>query len=151
MTLQIIGNGNTLRFSLTEASQGDYVCEAAASGFSSVRKVFSVQLRGPPQIEAGAQEKFVSLGESTTVSCEARNRGREDMSSTVTWSHEGGLILPDNGDFSILDTIDGDILKSVVLIRNVKSHHFGKFLCQIENKFGSTEATITLRENGNGS
>ena len=122
------------------------MCEAAASGFSKVSKLFRVQLRGPPEIEAEASEKFVSLGDSATVQCEARHRGGDGLSSTVTWSHQGDIIWPDNGNFSILDTIDGDILKSVLLIRNVGSHHIGQFLCKIENKFGSNAASITLTE-----
>ena len=124
------------------------MCEASGSGFSKVSKLFRVSLRGPPEIEAEAEEKFVSLGDSTTVSCETRNPGGLGLSSTVTWRHKGDIILPDNGNFSVLDTIDGDILKSVLLIRNVGSHHIGEFHCKIENKFGSSEASIILTEKG---
>ena len=124
------------------------MCEASVSGFSKVSKLFRVNLRGPPEIEAEAEEKFVSLGDSTSVSCETRTPGSDGLSSTVTWSHKGAIIWPDNANFSILDTIDGDLLKSVLLIRNVGSHHMGQFLCRIENKFGSNEAAITLTEKG---
>ena len=145
---QVIGHGRALRLSLSQSSQGGYVCEADVSGFSKVSKLFRVNLRGPPEIEAEAEEKFVNIGDSTTVSCEARNTGGDGLSSTVTWSHQGDTIWPDNGNFSILDAIDGDILRSVLLIRTVRSHHIGQFLCKIENKFGSNAASITLTEKG---
>ena len=134
-----------MRFALSEATEGGYMCQAEVSGFSGVSTMFHVKSRGPPEIETGDKDKTAEVGHSATIFCQVR---RQSPSVTVTWSHEGRLIRPDNEDFSILDTIDGDIFKSVILIRNVEKDHFGEFLCQIENKFGSNQAAIKLQEKG---
>ena len=134
-----------MRFALTETTEGGYMCQAEVSGFSGTSTMFHVKPRGPPEIETGGEDKTVSVGDSATVFCQVR---RQSPSVTVTWSHEGHIIKPDNEDFSILDTIDGDIFKSVILIRNVEKDHFGEFLCQIENEFGIQKAAIRLEEKG---
>ena len=151
----MLGHGSVLRLHLSEAAQGAYTCEAAVPGFPKVATSYQVSLRGPPEIEAAEEEKLAEVGASTTVACEVRNQGPASWSrggvasaSTVTWSHEGRVIRPDNGNFSILDTFDGDILRSVVLIKNVELHHFGQFECRAKNKFGSNHAVVTLSEHG---
>ena len=121
------------------------MCQADVTGFSRVSTMFHVKPQGPPEIETGGEVKTAEVGDSSTIFCQVRG---QSPSVTVTWSHEGRVIKPDNVDFSILDTIDGDIFKSVVLIRKVEKGHFGEFHCQIENKFGSNKAVIRLEEQG---
>ena len=112
----MLGHGSVLRLHLSEAAQGGYTCEAAVPGFPKLATSYQVSLRGPPEIEAAAEQKLAEVGASTTVACEVRNQGPASWSrggvaaaSTVTWSRNGRVIRPDNGNFSILDTFDGDI------------------------------------------
>ena len=141
--LQVIGRGHILRFTLSPASQGKYLCEASASGFTKIRTTFHVKIRGPPEIFTEDPVKTGTIGESVTMWCQVRRHGGP---MSVVWKHGGHVIRPDNPYFSILDTIDKDLLKSVVLIRNLKEQHFGKFTCEIENKFGKNSAEIELSE-----
>ena len=142
---QIVGRGSLLRFTLSESTHGGYLCQASSSGFSPISTKFQIRTRGPPEIQTSGEEKSVSLGESSTVWCQVSN---QSPSLTLKWSHGGQVIKPDNRDFSILDTIDTDILKSVVLIRNVENKHFGEFICHVETKFGDKQASIMLLEKG---
>ena len=66
----------------------------------------------------------------------------------MDWTHNGAAITPDSQQFSVLDTIDGRTIRSVVLIRQIKSEHLGQFRCQMKNRYGSDTATIELREKG---
>ena len=71
-----------------------------------------------------------------------------DHSRGVVWSHNGEEIRPDNALFSVLDTRDGDSLRSVVLIKEVGSDHLGQFQCTLANRFGTNSALMQLREKG---
>ena len=81
----MLGHGSVLRLHLSEAAQGGYTCEAAVPGFPKLATSYQVSLRGPPEIEAAAEQKLAEVGASTTVSCEVRNQGPASWSRGAAW------------------------------------------------------------------
>ena len=81
----MLGHGSVLRLHLSEAAQGGYTCEAAVPGFPKLATSYQVSLRGPPEIEAAAEQKLAEVGASTTVACEVRNQGPASWSRGAAW------------------------------------------------------------------
>ena len=131
---------------MSNVTQGQYSCFAEVPGFPVVSRSFQVKAQGPPQVLSDSSEKLATVGESATVGCEVRTS--DTLALRLSWSHKGQAILPDNPDFSILDTIDGDIVKSVVLIKNVEDRLFGEFSCSATNQYGSNRSHVRLVKAG---
>ena len=129
---------------MSPETAGSYSCQATTPGFSQISASITVRLRAPPSILT-EPETVVSLGEATMLWCQSSSA---DHSRGVLWSHNGQEIRPDNSLFSILDTRDGERLRSVVLIKELQSDHLGQFRCQLANRFGTNSALIQLREKG---
>ena len=50
--------------------------------------------------------------------------------------------------FRIIETRDGSRVKSTIIIKDAKKHHFGEYSCGVENEIGQTETVIRLIEIG---
>ena len=129
---------------MSPETAGSYSCQASTPGFSLVSASTSARLRAPPSIMT-EPETEVRLGEAAMLWCQSSSA---DHRRGVLWSHNGREIRPDNSLFSILDTRDGDRLRSVVLIREIQAEHLGQFRCQLSNRFGTNSALLQLREKG---
>ena len=66
----------------------------------------------------------------------------------ISWRFRGKFIKPDSADFSILETLDGRIVKSMILIKDIKSHQFGEYECIFQNDIGEDSSKIHVIETG---
>ena len=138
-----IGEGSRLELLLDDTTQENYRCDVEVAGFPKISKIFHVLVHAAPIIETETDVKHVEMGESATVFCQVSN---VDPSLSIIWSHNNQEILPDNTDFSVLDTINTNTVRSVILIKNVGDRHLGDYVCNVTNKFGHSSASITLME-----
>jgi len=137
-----VGEGSVLSFTLSNDTSGSYSCEAAVAGFSSISSVVTVQRHSPPVILA-ERWKWSSLGETVMVACEAESF---PSPTEISWKFSGKFIRPDSADFSILETQDGRIAKSTIIIRNIRSEQFGEYECNFQNDFGKDSSKIHIAE-----
>ena len=142
---ELVGRGPLLTFTLTPSTAGRYTCQAAAPGFSPVRRTGRVRLRGPPTILASSAAQFGSRGETVHVHCETDS---VPAAKQFRWKFNGMELSRDSPLFTIIETRDGSRVKSTVIIKNAESHHFGEYLCGVSNEIGQTETVIKLKEIG---
>ena len=105
-------------------------------------------MRSPPVILGKNGAQFGNVGETVHIHCETES---VPSASRFSWSFNGKDISGDGENeemFSIIETRDGPRVKSTVIIKDAKKHHFGEYLCSVENEIGQTESVIKLREIG---
>ena len=69
----------------------------------------------------------------------------------ISWRFGGKFIKPDSTDFSILETVDGRIVKSMIIIKNIRSNQFGEYECIFQNDIGRDSSKIHIKETGKAS
>merc|ERR1711892_437916 len=137
-----IGRGTVLSFILSNRTSGLYACEASASGFSSITTISNVQRQGSPEILA-ERWKWKNLGDTAMIACEAESF---PLPTQISWKFSGKFIRPDSANFTILETQDGRIVKSMIVIKNIKSNQFGEYECNFENEIGKASSKINIIE-----
>ena len=80
------------------------------------------------------------------IACEAESF---PLPTQISWKFSGKFIRPDSADFTILETQDGRIVKSMIVIKNIKSDQFGEYECNFENEIGKASSKINIIETGN--
>ena len=135
----MVGKGPVLSFTLSALTAGSYTCQAAVPGFSPIMSSARVQMRGPPVILGKNAAQFGSVGETVHIHCETESIPSANMFS---WSFNGKNITGNSQLFSIIETRDGPRVKSTVIIKGAKKHHFGEYLCGVENELGQTATDL---------
>ena len=141
----MVGKGPLLSFTLSAQTAGSYSCQAAVPGFSPIMRDAKVQMRGPPLILGKNGAQFGSVGETVHIHCETESI---PIANEFFWTFNGEELSRDSQMFTIIETRDGSRVKSTVIIKNAKKHHFGEYLCGVQNEIGQTETVIKLREIG---
>ena len=67
----------------------------------------------------------------------------------MAWKFNGKYFNLDSSDYTILETQDGKMVKSMVIIKDVKSDKLGEYECNVVNEIGTTSSVIFLKETGN--
>ena len=124
---------------------GSYTCQAVVPGFSPVMREATVQIQGPPVILGKDGAQFGSVGETVHIHCDTQS---VPTAYKFKWSFNGKEITQDSQMFRIIETRDGSRVKSTIIIKDAKKHHFGEYLCGVQNEIGQTETVIKLREIG---
>jgi len=140
---EMVGTGPLLSFTLSSLTAGSYTCQAGVPGFSPIMREAKVQMRGPPVILGKNGAQFGSVGETVHIHCETHS---VPTAHTFKWSFNGEEITKDSQTFRIIETRDGARVKSTIIIKDAKKHHFGEYLCGVQNEIGQTETVIKLRE-----
>ena len=141
----MVGTGQLLSFTLSALTAGSYTCQAAVPGFSPIIREAKVEMRGPPVILGKDGAQFGAVGETVHIHCETHSI---PTAHKFMWSFNGKEITQDSQTFRIIETRDGSRVKSTIIIKDAKKHHFGEYLCGVQNEIGQTETVIKLREIG---
>lgn len=107
---------------------------------------------GPPEILYTTEFKVVgedSFGQNGQLSCTVLTT--LDTTATVTWFFKGEKLVMDQGKYSsnVLGTDESDVLKHVLLVKNVQPEDLGAYHCKLNSEFGQEdehEVWITLTD-----
>lgn len=138
---KVVGTKKTLKLTVSADTAGRYFCKANVPGFPEIKSAADVYLKQAPQITS-SQQQFGYVGDTTQLECDAISVPR---ARHISWSFRGREIVA-NGDpeFSILEEITEQGIKSLLIIRNSQSWHFDKYNCSVVNDYGTDVLQVEL-------
>ena len=66
----------------------------------------------------------------------------------ISWKFRGKLIKPESADFTILESLDGTLVKSMIMIKSIRIEQFGEYECIFQNNIGKDSSKIHIIETG---
>ncbi|XP_055371596.1 irregular chiasm C-roughest protein-like [Condylostylus longicornis] len=139
-----VGSTPNLTLKVTEYTSGHYYCKASVIGFPEIDAEVSVFLKRPPRITS-SRTQIATPGDNAHLECVAFSVPK---AKNVLWSFHGHEInISANQEYSILDDQLIEGIKSILVIRDTKPKHFGKYNCTVINEYGSDEIEIELIAN----
>lgn len=156
-------NKNTLSSdAVRKADAGNFTCHATFSNGTRISQTFSVcvTLSTSTETKPGggtiSGETYAPEGHSITLECKASigtPRCVNHFNYTLTWSKEllehGSLeLLTSSEDMNITkpQIIENGILYGRLIIKKVRSSHYGTFLCNITNEIGSLVQKVNVTD-----
>lgn len=141
MPLQIVSNSPNLTMSVTAETVGKYYCKASVMGFADVGAEATIYLKRAPAI-ASPPRQFGLTGDTAQVHCVAFSVPK---ARHVSWTFNGREINSSNdNNYSILEDLLPEGIKSTLIIRESQSKHFGRYNCTVVNDYGSDFLEIDL-------
>ncbi|OXA59029.1 irregular chiasm C-roughest protein isoform X2 [Folsomia candida] len=126
---------------VTEDTQGKYVCQAVVQGFPQISAIATVSLKGPPRIESH-RVQYGTMGDTIRLECLARSIPKPDR---ITWTHLGREIDNNDSDYSILEDPTPFGVRSILVIRSSQEKDFGRiYNCSVTNPYGTHMMEIYL-------
>ena len=144
---QLVGNSANLTLMVSQATVGEYVCEASSSD-AVINATAKIYLKDKPRIHPGNRVQSVaSLDTIGRVVCEAVSVPTVE---TVEWFYSGGLpvMTGNGGKFSVLENRSNDGVRSVLVIAGVRREDLGAYTCRVTNALGTDSAVLTLQQTG---
>ena len=139
----LVGKGRLLSFPLSSRTAGHYTCTASSSGFSPLVAQAEVLVRGPPDLKGGPEGvQGGARGETLHIHCEAR---AVPSPSSFTWTFRGSELRGDSPVYSMIETQQGDSIRSTLIINNAGDEHFGEYECLASNEVGASRRVVRLR------
>lgn len=138
---KVVGTKNSLQIKVSNETAGRYFCKANVPGFPEIKSAADVYLKQPPQITSNRLQYGV-VGDTLHLECAAISIPR---ARHISWSFHGREINT-NGDpeFSILEEITPQGIKSTLIIRNSQAWHFDKYNCSVVNDYGTDVLQVDL-------
>lgn len=104
-----------------------------------------VTLLGPPVIFDSEVAQYGAVGDTVQVHCESQSA--LDIKRFI-WKFNGEELSRDSRVLSIVESRNGNKVKSTIVIKNAQKDHFGEYHCGVENELGVAQAVIKLQELG---
>ena len=104
-----------------------------------------VTLLGPPMIYESDVAQYGTVGDTVQVHCESQS---SPEIKNILWKFNGEELSRNSPVLSIVESRNGNRVKSTIVIKNAQKHHFGEYFCAVENELGQAEAVIKLQELG---
>lgn len=138
---KVVGTKRVHKLTVSNETAGRYFCKANVPGFPEIKSAADVYLKQAPQITSNRQQYGV-VGDTLHLECAAVSIPR---ARHISWSFRGREIIT-NGDpeFSILEEITVQGIKSTLIIRNSQAWHFDKYNCSVVNDYGTDILQIDL-------
>ncbi|XP_053620744.1 irregular chiasm C-roughest protein-like isoform X1 [Plodia interpunctella] len=137
------GSDTTLSVKVTPDTAGRYICKAVRDAEKAESEA-TIYIKAAPTILSN-RTQFGSEGDMVDIDCYAKAVPKP---FDVRWYYEGKEISAIN-DSDIAITQDMDLpdgmVKSVLVIRNSKTKHYGTYNCSMTNDFGNANAAIVLK------
>ncbi|ODM98984.1 Irregular chiasm C-roughest protein [Orchesella cincta] len=131
---------------LTQDTQGKYICQAHVQGFPTISAEATIHLKGPPSIKS-QRAQFGVEGDTVRLECLAESIPLPDK---VTWTHLGREIDSHDSDYSVLEDNLPNGKRSVLVIRSSQEKDFGPYNCTVTNTYGSHIMEIYLMKQKSG-
>ncbi|XP_062540345.1 irregular chiasm C-roughest protein-like [Armigeres subalbatus] len=135
-----------LTLTVSHETAGRYMCKASVLGFPEIETEATVYLRGPPSIISPRQQ-FGTITDTGQLECEAFSI---PQANHIVWLHNGHEINTSHEtDYSIVESLLPEGVKSTLIIYNSQRHHFGGYNCTVINDYGIdfVEIDFVSREN----
>ncbi|XP_055303308.1 irregular chiasm C-roughest protein-like isoform X2 [Sitodiplosis mosellana] len=138
---KVVGASTNLTITVSPETAGKYICKASVVGFPEISAIATVFLKGPPTITS-ARRQYGITGVNTRVECTAFSVPK---ARHVSWTFMGHEINPKNNqDYSIIDEAMPEGIKSILMIKESQSKHFGSYNCTVVNEHGNDILEIEL-------
>ncbi|CAL4098573.1 unnamed protein product, partial [Meganyctiphanes norvegica] len=134
----VLTNGTLMINKVDKSDVGRYTCLASShQGHTASADTFLNILR-PPVIESFEFKREKEEGQRTQISCTV---SEGDFPMTINWLKDGRHLMHDP-DIEVKQS--SDFLK-MILFKNLKEHHAGKYTCEAANAAASVNHTATLK------
>ncbi|XP_031627959.1 irregular chiasm C-roughest protein-like isoform X2 [Contarinia nasturtii] len=138
---KVVGASSNLTIIVSTETAGKYFCKASVVGFPEISATASVYLKGPPTITS-ARRQYGITGVNTRIECTAFSVPK---ARHVSWTFMGHEISTNNNpDYSIIEEPLPEGIKSILIIRESQSKHFGSYNCTVVNEHGNDILEIEL-------
>ncbi|XP_049535052.1 irregular chiasm C-roughest protein-like isoform X2 [Anopheles darlingi] len=134
-TKQIVASGPNVTLAVTSSTAGKYLCKASVQGFPIIEAEATVFLRGPPLIRSPRQQ-YGTLSDRGQLECKAFAVPRPKY---ISWSFNGYEInasQPEPGDYTVMEDLLSDGIRSILIIASCLQKHFGSYNCTVANDYG---------------
>nr|XP_029717674.1 irregular chiasm C-roughest protein-like isoform X1 [Aedes albopictus] len=128
-----VSTSANLTLAVTHETAGRYLCKATVLGFPEIETEATVYLKGPPSIISPRQQ-FGTITDTGQLECEAFSI---PQAKHIIWLHNGHEINTSHEtDYSIIESLQPEGVKSTLIIYNSQQQHFGGYNCTVINDYG---------------
>lgn len=137
----VVGTKRMLNVTVSNETAGRYYCKASVPGYAEIKSEAYVYLKQAPQISSPAQQ-FGVRGDTLRLECSAFSVPK---ARHISWSFNGREIdTQTDRDYSVLEDPTARGIKSILVIRDSKDWHFGRYNCTVVNDYGNDVLQIEL-------
>lgn len=136
----MVGTSSNLTLGVSNDHVGSYTCRASVMGVF-IEAEASIYLKGPPSITS-TKKQFGIPGETVQIECVAFSIPKPRH---IVWSYNGREInSSQDGDYTVLEESTTFGMKSMLVIRDSDTKHFGRYNCSVANAYGHDNVDIVL-------
>ncbi|KAK3920463.1 Down syndrome cell adhesion molecule-like protein Dscam2 [Frankliniella fusca] len=141
-SFRVLANGTLVLQSVTEDTEGFYLCQANNSIGSPLGKVVQLKVNSRPYFAAPSRLISVKRGETAVLRCDVSG----DRPISVVWTRAGMELTPaTNYRVSVREEPRRDGLVAELLLASSESADSGAYHCQAKNQFGVDKQLVQLQ------